>query len=106
MGGGDDRYLQQATFTKIVLNNDIIHCCHDKPDLLCIGGTGEMSIDLFRVGLVEGNKSIQDIIARCFVCFWARKIREVFSKWMFWQLLLEDIDLVEEKNDGCLYEPS
>lgn len=46
-------FLQQTNISKIVLDNDIVHGCHNEFHLLCIGSTGKMSIDLLVIRLVE-----------------------------------------------------
>ena len=45
--------LEQTNISKIVLDNNIVHGCHNEFHLLCIGGTGKMSIDLLVVRLVK-----------------------------------------------------
>lgn len=41
--------LQQADISQVVLNDDIIDSGHHKLDLLCIGCTSEVSVDLLCV---------------------------------------------------------
>lgn len=53
--------LQQADVSQVVLNDNIINSGHNELDLLCIGCTSEVSVDLLCVGLIERNKSVQDI---------------------------------------------
>lgn len=36
---------------------------HDESNLGRIGGTGEVSVDLLSLGLVEGDEAVQDVVA-------------------------------------------
>ena len=40
-----------------------IDCAHDESYLSCVCCAGKMSIDLFGLGLIERDKSVEDIIA-------------------------------------------
>lgn len=40
-----------------------IHGSHDETDLGGIGGTGKMSVDLLGLMLVQGDETVQDVIA-------------------------------------------
>lgn len=52
------RTLDQTTVSKICLYDDVINCFHDNFDLVSIGGTCEVGVDLFSFGLVEGLEKI------------------------------------------------
>jgi hypothetical protein len=36
---------------------------HHESDLSCVRGTSEVGVDLFCLGLVQGNESIEDVVA-------------------------------------------
>jgi hypothetical protein len=55
------------------------------------------------VHLVEAPKKV---FRRAVHVFSARVIREVLYQRRLFQFLSEEIDLVEEENDGCSHEPS
>ena len=65
-----------------------------------------MSVDLLLLGLVQRHETVEDVIARRGVVGTTLVVREVVLHGADGQLLLEAIDLVEEKNDGGLDEPS
>ena len=46
---------------------------HDESYLGCIGGTGEMGVDLLGLVLVEGYEAVEDVVAR------GRVVRSTFS---------------------------
>jgi hypothetical protein len=46
-------FLQKATITQVVLDNNIIDSSHDKLNLLCIRSASKMSVDLFRIRLIQ-----------------------------------------------------
>jgi hypothetical protein len=82
--------LEETAVAEVVLYDDVyllalwmelkgltVDRSHDKPNLCCVGGTGEMSIYLldqfsitsmrpylFHIGLIKGDKSVKDKIAR------------------------------------------
>lgn len=64
-----------------------------------------MCVDLFGLGLVEGNESVEDVVACSCVVGTTFVVGEVVLHWADWELLLEAIDLVQEEDDGCLDEP-
>lgn len=78
---------------------------HDEADLGGVGGAGEVGVDLFLFGLVQGDEAVEDVVASSGVVGTALVIGEVVLHRADGQLLLESIDLVEEENDGGLDEP-
>jgi len=88
------------------LDDDIIDSGHDESDLCGICCTGEMCIDLLGLVLVQGDKTVEDVIASGGVIVTTLVIWEVVLHWGNWKLLLKSIDLVQEQNDGGLDEPS
>jgi len=87
------------------LNDDVINSSHDESNLRRIGGTCEVGIDLLRLCLVQGDEPVEDVVASRSVIGTAFIIREIVLHRADRQLLLEAIDLVQEKNDGSLDEP-
>jgi len=65
-----------------------------------------MCVNLFCLVLVQTNESVQNVIAGHSVIFSTFVIREVVLHWADRQLLLETIDLVQEKNYRGLDKPS
>jgi len=78
---------------------------HDESDLHSIGGAGEMCVDLLGLVLVQADETVEDVVASSSVVGASFVVREVVLHGTDGQLLLESIDLVEEKNDRCLDEP-
>ena len=83
-----------------------IHGGHDKTDLRGIRRTGEMSINLLLLGLIQRDEAIEDVLAGQGVIGAALVIGEVILHGADGQLLLEAINLVEEEDDGRLDEPA
>lgn len=90
-----------------------IDSCHNEADLSGIRGAGEMGIDLLCLVLVEGDESVEDVIACCsivgatFADFMSGRFKNcqglmgiTFVIWEIilhgadWKLLLKPIDLV------------
>ena len=65
-----------------------------------------MSVNLLLLGLVQRHEAVEDVIASRGIVGTALVVGEVVLHGADGQLLLEAIDLVEEKNDGGLDEPS
>jgi len=40
-----------------------VHSCHDESDLRCICCSSEMCVDLLGLLLIEGDKSVQNVVA-------------------------------------------
>jgi len=78
---------------------------HDEADLSGVSGTGEVGIDLLLLGLVQRDESVEDVVTSSRVIGTTFIVGEVVLHRADGQLLLESIDLVEEKNDGGLDEP-
>lgn len=78
---------------------------HNESDLHGIGGAGEMCVNLLGLVLVQADETVENVVASSSVVGTALIVREVILHGADGQLLLESIDLVEEKNDGCLDEP-
>jgi hypothetical protein len=87
------------------LDDDVVHSRHDEPDLGGVGGAGEVGVDLLLFGLVQGNETVEDVVAGSGVVGTALIVGEVILHRTDGQLLLETVDLVEEENDGGLDEP-
>lgn len=82
-----------------------VHCSHDEANLGGVGGTGEVSVDLLLLGLVQGHEAVEDVVACGGVVGTALVVGEVVLHGADGELLLEAIDLVEEENDRRLDEP-
>lgn len=82
-----------------------VHCCHHKSNLGGVSSAGEVRVDLLLFGLVQGNESVEDVVASRRVVGTALVIGEVVLHRANGELLLEAIDLVEEENDRGLDEP-
>lgn len=78
---------------------------HDESDLCCIGSASEMRVDLLSLMLVETDEAVENVVARRSVVITTLVVREVILHRADGELLLEPIDLVEEKDDGRLDEP-
>jgi hypothetical protein len=78
---------------------------HDESNLHSVGGAGEMCVNLLSLVLVQADEAVEDVVASSSVVGAAFVVREVVLHGADGQLLLESIDLVEEKNDRCLDEP-
>jgi len=46
------KHLDETAKTEVLLDNDIIDCCHNKSDLRGVGGASEMGVDLLGLMLV------------------------------------------------------
>lgn len=79
---------------------------HDESDLCRIRRTCEMCVDLFRLMLVQADKSVQDVIASRRIVIATLVVREIVLHRANGELLLESIDLVQEQDDGGLDKPS
>ena len=79
---------------------------HDESDLRCIGGAGEMCVDLLGLVLVQAHESVQDVVASCGIVITTLVVGEVVLHGADGELLLETIDLIQEEDDGCLDKPS
>lgn len=106
--------VSKQTVIRVGSKGQTVHGRHDESDLGGIGGTGEMSVNLLRLVLVQGNETVEDVITRRRIVRSAFiKIRllvplavgailvelafiiwEVILHWADWELLLEPIDLV------------
>jgi hypothetical protein len=64
-----------------------------------------VSVNLLLLGLVQGNETVEDVVASRGVVGTAFVIGEVVLHRANGELLLETIDLVQEENDGGLDEP-
>ncbi len=102
-----------------------VHRRHDEPDLGGIGGTSEMRIDLFGFVLVQGNETVENVVAcRGVVGAPLCNIRSlvlpsvgpilVELAFIVWEVILhrahrefflEPVDLVQEQDDRGLHEP-
>jgi len=75
-------------------------------NLLGVSCTGIMSINLLgRSRLVERDKTMEEIIASHVVVVATLIVREVISKGRMREFLGEEIDLVQEQDDGGLDKP-
>lgn len=103
-----------------------IHGRHDEADLGGVGGTSEVSVDLFDLVLVQRDETVQDVVAgRGIVRSTFGKIRslltspfgsnlvqlafivrEIVLHRADRELLLKAVDLVQEQDDGGVDEPS
>lgn len=103
----DDIYetLDKCCTLKMRMAKLTIHCCHDESNLGSVGSAGEVRVDLLLFGLVQGNETVEDIVASRGVVGTTLVIREVVLHRANRELLLETIDLVEEENDRGLDEP-
>lgn len=64
-----------------------------------------MCIDLLRLGLVERDKPVQDVVACRIVVCTTLVVWEVILHRRDWQLLLEPVDLVQEEDNAGLDKP-
>ena len=83
-----------------------VHGGHDEANLRGVSGTCEVGVDLLLLGLVEGNKAVEDVVASRGVVGTTLVVGEVVLHRADGKLLLEAIDLVEEQNDRGLDEPA
>lgn len=94
------KYRAKLPYSKLTIDSS-----HDESDLSGIRRACEMCVDLFRFMLVQADESVQDVVASRWVVIAILIIREVVLHWTDWKLLLESINLVEEKNYRRLDEP-
>lgn len=90
-----------ATVRKLTIDSG-----HDEANLRCVGGTGEVGVDLLSLVLVQANKAVKDVVASRSIVVATLVVGEVVLHRADGQLLLEAINLVEEQNDRRLDEPS
>jgi len=98
--------LDETAETEVLLDDNIIDGGHDESNLRCISRAREVSVDLFRLMLIQADKSVQDIVAGQCIIITTLVVRKVILHWAHWELLLETIDLVQEQNYRRLDEPS
>lgn len=68
-------------------------------DLLGVGGTGVMCVDLFGSRtLVQADKPVEEVITGCVVVTASSVISEVILEWRLRQLLGKEIDFIQEQN--------
>lgn len=65
-----------------------------------------MSVDLFGFVLVQANESVQNVVASRWVIVALFVVWKIIFHRANREFLLEAINFVEKKNDGCLNEPS
>ena len=102
-----------------------VHSSHDEADLSGVGSTCEMGINLLGLMLIQGNETVEDVVAgRSVVRATFREIRPlvflsvgsilVELAFIVWEvvlhradgkLLLEPINLIQEQDDGGFDEP-
>lgn len=87
------------------MNDNIIDSLHDETNLLGIGGTGVVCIDGLCFVLVKLDKPILKVGTGSLKIIPALIIVVVILDGHLVDLVLEEIDLVEEEDDGSLYEP-
>ena len=75
-----------------------VYRSHDESDLHCVCGAGEMSVDLLCLVLVQGDKSVKNVVAGGGVVWAALVVGEVVLHGADGQLLLEPINLVQEQD--------
>jgi len=103
----DDNICRELVYAKNEAFWDLtIYCSHDEADLSCVGGTGEVGVDLLCLMLVEADKAVEDVVAGKSIVVAAFVVREVVLHRAHWEFLLESINLVQEQDDRCLDEPS
>mmetsp|Transcript_17333 Transcript_17333/g.51777 ORF Transcript_17333/g.51777 Transcript_17333/m.51777 type:complete len:342 (+) Transcript_17333:168-1193(+) len=88
------------------MKNDILHSGEDETDIIRIGSTCDVRIDVFLVCAVEVFKLCSDVLSGRFVVATTIIVGERNLKIMFLDLLLEQITLVQEENNRCACEPS
>ena len=81
------------------LKKNILNSTQDELDLLGIRRTRIMRVDLLRRrALVERHEAVEQVRARRVVVVAAGVVREVVAQWRLWELLREQVDLVQEKD--------
>jgi len=98
--------LDQTAHSEVFLDDNVIHGAHDKSYLGGVSCACKVCVDLFGLGLVQGYKSIEDIVASGSIVRATFVVGEVVLHRAYGELLLESVDLVQEKDDAGLDEPS
>lgn len=105
MGDPAISYLEARAFQSLV-QNDILDCIEHELDVLSVGGTSDVRIDLFSIRpLVEGDEFLGDKRG----CLVKVQTTLVFIKADLkvdpLNLVAEDIRFVQEENDRDGFEP-
>jgi len=83
-----------------------INSGHDESYLHGIRRTGKVGVDLLGLMLVQADESVKNVVASGGVIWTTLVVREVVLHWADRELLLESVDLVQEKDNTGLDEPS
>lgn len=117
--------LKQSTIFQIILDDDIGDSVKDELNVVCVGGAGEMCVNLLLIfSLVEILKFHSDVARGFFVCVWTWKAEkkweivlclkpldftcilwEADSQWRSLYFVLKEIFLVKKENYGSFDEP-
>lgn len=98
--------LVQATVLQIVLGDDIRHRVKHELNVGGVGGAGEVSIDLLLSSpFVQVLKLALNVVRRFRVVVVAWKFREANFERRPSNLLLKQILLVQEEDDGGVHKP-
>lgn len=97
--------LVKSTTPEVVGNNHICHRVENKLNVLCISGTGHVTVDLLRRWLVLRLKLGLDVRSSLPVFLCACIFCEADCERRSEDFLLKEILLVEEQDDGGVSEP-
>lgn len=90
-----------------MLNDNVVDRRQDKLDLRCVCRAREVYVDLLLRILIEGLETMAEVLAAALQIAWhAVKVGEVVDDVGVSNLGLEEIDFVEEEDDGGAHKPS
>ncbi|KAI3476293.1 hypothetical protein L1887_62130 [Cichorium endivia] len=101
-----ERCSEKTAVAQVDLDDNVVDRRHDKLDLGGVGGAGKVGVDGLGVALVEADESVDNVLARCIVVCATGVVAKVVGHGRDGELLLEEVDLVEEEDDGRLDEPA
>lgn len=104
-GWKERQRLIKTTSAQIVCYDNIGNGIKDKLDIRRVGGTSHVTVDLFRRRLVLGLELSLDVGRRLPVLLCPSVLGEADRQQGLFDLLLEQVFLVQEEDDRSIREP-
>lgn len=97
----------QYELLQVALNNHVLHRGHGDFEKICVGGVGKVAINLLLRVPVQRLELVQEVLASGLVVILGAMVigEAVVGDGALGQLLLEQVHLVEEQDQGRLGEP-